>query len=172
MSVEAGPEPGDEVERRFDAAMFEIYERAGAELGYWATRYLHMLRRRGGLETARQLLAARTTSDGYARLREERRLDLTVEAHVLRPEFRSLFTARELERAGSRLAFYERAIETEQRAAKSNTCPMIRTSPPRRALVLDATSPGRLASRTGWRPRTWRTPRRVVSSCSVAALSS
>ena len=105
-----------DLERRFEAAMFEIYERAGNELGYWATRYLQLLRRLGGLATARRLLAARTTSDGYARLREERRLDLTVEAHVLRPEFQPLFSPRELERARSRLAHYERAMETEQRA--------------------------------------------------------
>jgi hypothetical protein len=58
------------LERRFDAAMMEIYERAGRELGYWAGRYVQMLRRRGGLETARYLLAAKTTSDGYARLQE------------------------------------------------------------------------------------------------------
>ena len=45
------------VELGFDAAMMEIYERAGREVGYWATRYLQMLRKLGGLDTARQLLA-------------------------------------------------------------------------------------------------------------------
>jgi hypothetical protein len=34
-------------EQRFDAAMLGIYERAGREVAYWATRYLQMLRRRG-----------------------------------------------------------------------------------------------------------------------------
>jgi hypothetical protein len=109
-----------DLELRLDAAMMEIYERAGHELGYWATRYLQMLRRLGGLETARRLLAARTTSDGYARLREEGRLDLTVEAYVLRPEFNPLFTARELDRARARLAYYERVMET---GARSNEPP-------------------------------------------------
>ena len=52
------------LERRFDAAMMEIDERAGREVGYWASRYLQMLRRRGGLDTARHLLHARVTSDG------------------------------------------------------------------------------------------------------------
>jgi hypothetical protein len=104
-----------DIERRFDAAMSEIYERAGHELGYWATRYLQMLRRLGGLKTARRLLAARTTSDGYARLREEGRLDLTVEAYVLRPEFQPLFTATELDQARARLAHYQRVMETEAR---------------------------------------------------------
>jgi hypothetical protein len=104
------PHVDDELERRFDDAMMEIYQRSGAEVGYWAGRYLQMLKRRGGLATARHLLAARTTSDGYARLREAGRLDLTVEAYVLRPEYASLFTERELESARSRLAFYHQVM--------------------------------------------------------------
>ena len=55
-----------DLERRSDAAMMEIYERAGAEAGYWASRYLQMLRRRGGLETARYLVGQEATSDGSA----------------------------------------------------------------------------------------------------------
>lgn len=108
-------DPHDHVnlERRFDAAMVEIYERAGSEVAYWATRYLQLLRRRGGLGTARYLLAARVTSDGYARLRDAGRLDLTVEALVLRPEFEPLFSAEELERARERLAQY-RAMPTAE----------------------------------------------------------
>lgn len=106
----AGDEPR-ELERRFDGAMFEIYERAGRELGYWATRYLQMLRRHGGLATARRLLNTKATSDGYARLRDEARLDLTVEAHVLKPEYQSLFSAVELGMARSRLAYFNRPLE-------------------------------------------------------------
>lgn len=96
---------GDIVER-FDQAMFEIYERAGREVNYWATRYLQLVRRRGGLDAARYLLGQRLTSDGYARLRDAGRLDLTVEALVLQPEFESLFSPEELARARSRLLQY------------------------------------------------------------------
>ena len=85
-----------ELEQRFNAAMLEIYERAGTELGYWATRYLQLLRRRGGLEAARYLLRQKATSDGYQALREVGRLDLTVESLVLTPEFAALFTSEEL----------------------------------------------------------------------------
>lgn len=91
--------------------MYEIYERAGHEVGYWATRYLQMLRRRGGLETAHRLLKAKTTSDGYARLRDAARLDLTVEAHVLRPDFQPLFSPEELAMARSRLAYFSRPLD-------------------------------------------------------------
>ncbi len=95
----------EDLERRLDAAMMEIYERVGRELGYWATRYLQLVRARGGLGAARHLLHARATSDGYARLRDEGRLDLTVEAYVLRPEFAPLFTAEEIGLARNRLSF-------------------------------------------------------------------
>ena len=101
----------DDLERRFDAAMMEIYERAGHEVAYWATRYLQMLRARGGLETARRLLHARATSDGYARLRDAGRLDLTVEAYALRPEFQALFTTDELSSARDRLEYFGRLVE-------------------------------------------------------------
>src|SRR3954467_1272099 len=101
------PESGSDLERQFEAGMFEIYERAGHEVGYWATRYLQMLRRRGGLATARHLLHPPVESAGYAALREAGRLDLTVEALVLKPEFEPLFTADELASARRRLRHYE-----------------------------------------------------------------
>lgn len=102
------------LEQRFDAAMHEIYERAGTELGYWATRYLQMLKRLGGIATARRLINASTTSDGYAHLRAAGRLDLTVEAYALRDEFRSLFTGEEIRRAQDRLGYYEQLAAAER----------------------------------------------------------
>lgn len=95
------------LELRFDRAMMEIYERAGHEEKYWATRYLQMLRRIGGLATARRLLKSAITSDGYAKLRDANRLDLTVEALVQQPEWASLFSAEEVQRARDRYAHYE-----------------------------------------------------------------
>lgn len=111
------------LERRFDAAMMEIYERAGGEVGYWATRYLQMLRARGGLGTARRLLNARATSDGYARLRDAGRLDLTVEAYALRPEFEALFTAEELNLARDRLEYFGRPVEASDSTSRQEPTP-------------------------------------------------
>ena len=51
-----------------------------------------MLSEHGGLATARQLLLAATVSDGFTSLWLAHRLDLTVEAHVLKSEFNDLFT--------------------------------------------------------------------------------
>lgn len=92
------------LELRFDAEMEEIYHRAGADCRYWATRYRQMLHRRGGVETAKVFLRRSGVSAGFERLRECGRLDLTVEAHVLKPEFASLFTEEERAVARARLA--------------------------------------------------------------------
>lgn len=94
------------VERDFDEAMLDIYRRAKAEAGYTATRFLGMVVERGGLETARYLLGAATVSEGYTALWERKRLDLTVEAMILLPEWQSLFSDAERRIAVSRLKDY------------------------------------------------------------------
>lgn len=88
--------------RRFDAAMRAIYDGA-ARLGYRPTRFLEMVAEYGGVETAHRLLAADKIQDGLAQLFLLGRLDLTVEDHVLRPEYRSLFSVAERQVARSRL---------------------------------------------------------------------
>jgi hypothetical protein len=105
-------------EAQLDAAMEEdVYRRAGQETGYWANYFLRDLRANGGLATAKKLLHAKGTSEGFKRLREERRLDLTVEALVLRHEFRPLFTTEELELAMARLDRYGfRSVSVEPMA--------------------------------------------------------
>jgi hypothetical protein len=50
--------------------------------------------------------SAPAVSDGFTALWERRRLDLTVEATVLRKEFEPLFTPDELDTAGRRLEQY------------------------------------------------------------------
>lgn len=95
-----------DVELQFNAAMLDIYRRAKAEAGYNATRFLSMVVERGGLETARYLLHAATVSEGYTALWERERLDLTVEAVILQPEWQSLFSDHERRIAVTRLREY------------------------------------------------------------------
>jgi hypothetical protein len=96
------------LEHEFDDAMMSIYQRAKAESGYTATRYLQMLSEHGGLETARILLHASKVSEGYVALWERKRLDLTVEALILdNVKFHPLFTTADLDIARKRLAQYE-----------------------------------------------------------------
>ncbi|MEU4550753.1 AAA domain-containing protein [Micromonospora violae] len=95
---------GRELEASFHTAMVRTYERARDEANYNAGLLLRMVTAKGGLATARQLLANPAVSDGFTALWERGRVDLTAEAVVLHPQFRSLFTAEELAVASSRVA--------------------------------------------------------------------
>jgi len=95
--------PAGSVAAEFEKAMYELYMRARTEAHYHPSYFRNMLAGRGGLATARKLLAAPTISDGFAALWERGRLDLTVEALVVQPRFAELFTPEEIEIARSRL---------------------------------------------------------------------
>lgn len=102
-----------DLSKQFDAAMFEIYRRAKTEVGYNATVFLRMLNNRGGLSTAKYLINASKSSDGYTNLYERGRLDLTVEAMVVEnAKWHELFTPEELAKAKHRLAQYGYKGET------------------------------------------------------------
>ena len=83
--------------------MKDVYVRAKKEANYTATYFLSMLSDYGGLGTARRLLASSEVSSGFAALYERERLDLTVEALVVKPEFAGLFTDEEVDIARHRL---------------------------------------------------------------------
>lgn len=92
-----------EIEYQFHQAMLGIYEEALNDVGYRATRFRQMVNRHGGLEAARRLLRGSDASDGLLRLWEAGRLDITVEALVLREPWRCLFENVELQAAEMRL---------------------------------------------------------------------
>ncbi len=99
------------VARRFDDAMLQIYKRAVSELGYKPTIFLQMLNADGGVLTAKKLINSPRPSDGYTRLYEEGRLDLTVEAVVIdNPIWHELFTEDELTKARARLKQYRYSL--------------------------------------------------------------
>lgn len=95
-------------EAAFHRAMMNLYERSKKEIHYNATYFLRMLDDHGGVETAHRLLEPHSAvSDGFTTLVLEKRLDLSVEATVLKPEFQPLFTQDELDEARRRLAPYD-----------------------------------------------------------------
>jgi hypothetical protein len=95
------------IQKKFDRAMLGIYQTAKADLNYNATTYLRMLHEKGGLATARYLINSKLPSDGYTKLFENDRLDLTVEAMVVQnEEWHELFTEDELKKARDRLRSY------------------------------------------------------------------
>lgn len=91
--------------------MVNVSETAKREDGYSATRFLQMVAYRGGVETARQLLHASSVSEGFTAPWLAKRLDLSVEAHVLTPEFAPLFAEAERDIARRRLTEYGHATE-------------------------------------------------------------
>jgi hypothetical protein len=114
-----GPWPGTRtvsaLELRFHDDMLDIFRLAGEATrrsrpdgtvarGYWASYFLRGVRNHGGLEYAHLLLEQEGTTDGFQRLTDESRLDLTMEALVLKPEYADLFTGAERRIAAHRLA--------------------------------------------------------------------
>lgn len=101
----AAPSPAAEaLEQEFATQMRSLYERAQKEVHYTPTSLLRMLADLGPLAAARKLLNAPAVSDGFAALWERGRLDLTVEALVLQPQFAELFDDQERQLAAKRLA--------------------------------------------------------------------
>ena len=93
-------------EADFSKAMMDIYLNA-KKIGYTPSIFHRMLMQSGGIATAKQLINSKTVSEGYTRLFELRRLDLTVEAVVYENErWHDLFTSEELTICKKRLIEY------------------------------------------------------------------
>ena len=86
------------LEKRFEQDMISIYTTAKKECGYNANRFLQMIGAKGGLATAKP-----GGTDGFTTLWEHGRLDLSVEAYVLKPEYAELFTEDEKKMCRDRL---------------------------------------------------------------------
>ena len=96
-----------ELVKEFDTAMLGIYQRALSEANYPARSFLDMLFEHGGLETARLLIHKGVPSEGYTRLWELGRLDLSVEALIYEnSKWHPLFTAEDLTACMQRLKDY------------------------------------------------------------------
>jgi HNH endonuclease len=86
--------------------MFDGYRRARTEAHYNAPYFLQMLQERLGYDTAIHLIHLQQPSIGFTHLWERERLDLTVEALVLRPEWQHIFSEADLRAARHRLEQY------------------------------------------------------------------
>ena len=91
------------LENRFCEDMNKLYFTAKKEIKYNATRFIQLVSREGGLKAAKQLIAKGGGTYGFEILWENNRLDLSVEALVLRHEYQELFTDEEREICRSRL---------------------------------------------------------------------
>ena len=91
---------------QFHDSMIDIYDRAKKECKYVASRFLQVVAEKGGVEAAKSLILKDGGTDGFTKLWELDRLDLSVEALVIKPEYQELFTDQERELCKNRLKEY------------------------------------------------------------------
>jgi hypothetical protein len=91
------------LEDQFADAIMDTYRTIRAEV-YNPSYFWGMISDHGALMAAHMLLQGSDTSEGFERLHSAGRLELTVEAVVLDPKWRPLFSEAELNTARKRLA--------------------------------------------------------------------
>ena len=90
------------IETEFEKSMHDLCREARS-IGYNPVRFQQMLAEHGALSTAHQLLASKVIHDGFTRLWQLNRLDISLECVVLNPAFQPLFGTEELDEARRRL---------------------------------------------------------------------
>jgi 5-methylcytosine-specific restriction protein A len=110
-----------DLKARFDDQAMAVYESGKRELGYNGTRFLQKIRADGGLAAAKSWLRPRRNdkpTNGFLKLVDFGKLELSLEAVVLQPPWNSLFSIAELEIARKRLAkygYFEAKTESTER---------------------------------------------------------
>ena len=96
------------LEAQFDQEMLDIHPKCGKATGYWPNRFLQKVRKVGGLSAATEWFQPeKGLSPGLQRLARENRIDLSMEALVLREPWNKLFSNEELNEARRRIAAAE-----------------------------------------------------------------
>lgn len=100
----------NELESKFHEKTLEVYELGKKLCGYNAVRFLQKVRRVGGLVAAKDWLNPKNKNkpptDGFMKLVNSGRLDISLESLVLRSPWNQLFTTEELSVAEVRLRKY------------------------------------------------------------------
>jgi 5-methylcytosine-specific restriction protein A len=95
-------------ELKFRRELTDLVARIKNETNYTPSEFLNMLHKDGAIITAKTLIRPGSReSDGYKKLWEKGRLDLTVELVALQPQWQYLFTGDELKNAQKRLRNYK-----------------------------------------------------------------
>jgi len=102
------------IENKFNEDMKNIYFTAKKEIGYNATRFMQLVSQKGGLQAAKQLIAKEGGTYGFEVLWENKRLDLSVEALVLKPEYELLFSDEERQLCIERLKQFGYTISDQR----------------------------------------------------------
>ncbi|WP_299515697.1 HNH endonuclease [uncultured Rummeliibacillus sp.] len=108
-----------ELEIQFHKDMLNIYESA-RKIGYNASRFKQIVANNGGLNVAKKFIKNNTPSDGFTNLWQLGRLDLTVEALVLKEAYKSLFSQEERQVVLDRLKEYKFEVKSESDLMKES----------------------------------------------------
>jgi hypothetical protein len=108
-------------ELEFHQDMLAGIRRCKREIRYNPTYWSRMVRDLGGVEAARTLLSGSPASDGFTRLWEARRLDLSVEFWVLLPKYKSIFSSAERTEARRRLEAHHFDVDAQLRKIVNGT---------------------------------------------------
>lgn len=82
----------ESIGEKFYEDMRDVYLAAKKELKFNASMFWHLVCEKSGVQAAKALIAKNGGTYGFEILWEHRRLDLSIEAHVLKIEYVDLFT--------------------------------------------------------------------------------
>ncbi|KRE45821.1 HNH endonuclease [Paenibacillus sp. Soil522] len=101
----------DALIRGFHKTVIDAYNTARKECGYNASLFIQLINRDGAVKVAQDFLAKDKVTTGFDKLWEKGRLDLTIEASVLLPQYVGLFSLKERKTAYDRLKQYEYEVQ-------------------------------------------------------------
>lgn len=80
------------LEKKFDEDLIKKCEIAQKEYGYNPTKFLQTVAKFGGVKTAKEIIRKGRISDGFDKLQQANRIDLTMEATIIDTKYGELFT--------------------------------------------------------------------------------
>jgi hypothetical protein len=96
----------EELENQLKNELLEACRISREKFNYNPIRILQMLHEQKADEIAIQLITSPEPGEGFTKMWEKKALYLTVEAHVIKPEYAPLFTHEVIEKARTRLHDY------------------------------------------------------------------
>lgn len=102
-------------EEKFEHVLFDAVEQAKA-FKYHPSRFVGMIRSKGGFQTVKDIVASSKPSDGFNELFHNERLDLTCEAIIVETSWREFFDDDLLEIAERRLSAHGYASRRFERS--------------------------------------------------------
>lgn len=84
-----------EIELNLFTDMIKIYRETDAQCNYRATGFFQKIQSDGAITTAKEIINNEELTEGFIKLAECNRLDLSVEALIVQEKYKELFTPKE-----------------------------------------------------------------------------